>query len=413
MEALTLNKVADPKFRDEILERIVPQATKMDFNYCLSCGTCAAGCIFSDVHDNSDPRKFMRKIVLGLKEEALADPFIWVCTACGRCTMHCPMGIVMPNVVRCLRGKFGLTSPGTLQQVADTHLETGNQMGVTVEEFLDTVDWMQEELQEELGDPNYKIPVDVQGAEILFIPHPREVKYYPEDIKTWSKIFLVAGISWTLSTKAFDVTNFGLFNGRDDEATKIWQITVDAMKELGCKRLVCTECGHGYWAFKFGAQHWIKTDFPILHMVEFLAELLRDGKIKVDRSKNTEVVTVHDPCNTVRKGGVIDEPRYVLDLVCENFVEMWPNREYNLCCGGGGGALAMGKEIKEYRLKKGKFKAEQMMATGAEICCAPCHNCYDQLNDISKEFDLGLKVKHIFQLVEKALVWPEGMGPKE
>ncbi|MBO8127762.1 MAG: (Fe-S)-binding protein [Peptococcaceae bacterium] len=404
MEALALNKVADPNFRAEVMEKIVPQATKMDFNYCLSCGTCTAGCVFGDVHDHSDPRQFMRKILLGLKDEVLNDPFVWVCTACGRCTMECPMGINMANVVRCIRGKFGLTAPGTLQQVANTHLETGNQMGVPVEEFIDTVEWMEEEAQDDYEDPDFKVPVDQKGAEILFIPHPREVKYYPEEIKIWSRIFNVAGISWTLSSKAFDVTNFGLFNGRDDEATKIFKFTDDAVKELGVKRVVTTECGHGYWAFKFGAQHWIKADYPIQHMLEFLAELIREGKIKVDKSKNKEVVTLHDPCNVVRKAGVVDEPRYILNQVCENFVEMWPNGPYNFCCGGGGGALAMGNEIKKYRMKKGKMKADQIRATGAELCCAPCHNCFDQLNDINKEFDLGLNIVHVYQLVEKALV---------
>jgi len=411
MEALALNNVANPKFRDEVAAKFTPQMIKMDFNYCLTCGTCVAGCVFNEVHDNSDPRRFLRKILLGLKDETLKDPFIWVCTCCGRCTMECPMGINMALLVRTIRGNFGLEAPGTLQLVCNTHMETGNQMGVTVEDFLDTIDWMQEELQEELGDPNFKIPVDVQGAEILFIPHPREVKYYPEDIKTWTKIFTAAGASWTLSSKAFDVTNFGLFNGRDDEATKIFQFTVDAFNELGCQRIVCTECGHGYWAFKFGQKYWIPFDKPILHMIEYLAELLREGKIQVDKSKNPEVVTLHDPCNVVRKAGVVDEPRYVLSQVCENYVEMWPNGIYNICCGGGGGALAMGNEIKPYRMAKGKMKADQIRATGAEICCAPCHNCYDQLNDISKEYNLGLTVRHIYQLVERAMVWE--YKPKE
>ncbi|MFZ5900321.1 (Fe-S)-binding protein [Desulforudis sp. 1088] len=407
MEALALTNVSDPSFRKEIEEkyRILDPAKRSFFQTCLTCGTCAAGCCFNGAVDNMDPRKFIRKILLGLKQSTLDDIFVWNCNCCGRCTLECPMGIDMGGVVRTVRGNFGLTAPGTLQLVANTHLETGNQMGVSVEDYLDTIDWMQEELQEELGDPNFKIPMDVPDCDFLFIPHPREIKYYPEDIKTWTKIFTAAGAKWTLSSKAFDVTNFGLFNGRDDEATKIFQITVDAMRELNAKRLVCTECGHGYWAFKFGAKAWIPVDFPILHMVEYLAEILREGKIQVDKSKNTEIVTLHDPCNTVRKGGVVEEPRYVLSQVCENFVEMWPNRQYNYCCGGGGGALAMGDTIKPYRMAKGKLKAEQIRTTGAEICCAPCHNCYDQLNDINKEYQLGLKVKHIFQLVEKAMVW--------
>lgn len=417
MEAKNLNEVRDPKFRDEIVEKMCFHDDKMKFNlnYCLSCGTCAAGCYFTELVDNHDPRKFMRKIALGLKDEVLNDPFVWLCNMCGRCTMNCPGNIPLANVVRTIRGQFGLTAPGHLQQVAVTHMETNNQMAVSEEDFLDTIDWMQEELQEEFGNPELKIPVDVVGAEILFIPHPREIKYYPEDIKSWSKIFMNAKESWTVSTKAFDVTNFGLFNGRDDEARKIMDFTVDEAKRLGVKRIVMTECGHGFWAFEWGRKVWYTAEecpYNFEHFVGYMADLIKTEKIKVDKSKNPYVVTIHDPCNTVRKGGLIEEGRYILENVAESFVDMWPNREYNICCGGGGGALPMGDPVKEARMKKGKLKADQMMATGAEICCAPCHNCYDQLNDINKEYKLGMKIKHLHHLVANALIWEEGTGPK-
>lgn len=417
MEALTLNKVLDPKFRDEIVQKtcLDVEEKKFNFNYCLSCGTCAAGCYFTELVEDHDPRKFMRKIVLGLKDEVLNDRFIWLCNMCGRCTMHCPMGIPLPNVVRTVRGQFGLTAPGRLQEVAEIHMKTNNQMEVSLEDFMETIEWMEEELQEEFGDPTLKIPVDVEGAEILFLPHPREIKYYPEDIKSWTKIFWNAKASWTLCSTAFDVTNFGMFNGRDDEAKKIMDFTVDAARRLGVKKVVMTECGHGYWALRWGAKVWYQPGecpWPFLHFVEYMADLIKTGTIKVDKTKNPYTVTLHDPCNTVRKGGLIEEGRYILEQVAESFVDMWPNREYNICCGGGGGALPMADPVKEARMKKGKLKADQMMATGAEICCAPCHNCYDQLNDINKEYKLGMKVKHLHHLVENALIWENG-GPKE
>ncbi|MCL2338250.1 MAG: 4Fe-4S dicluster domain-containing protein, partial [Firmicutes bacterium] len=90
MEAI---KAADlnPQFRGEVAELL----KNIDFTNCLACGMCTAGCPYSDVHEHQDPRKFLRKVLLGMKEEALADPYLWYCTMCERCTIECPMNINM------------------------------------------------------------------------------------------------------------------------------------------------------------------------------------------------------------------------------------------------------------------------------------------------------------------------------
>ena len=130
----------------------------------------------------------------------------------------------------------------------------------------------------------------------------------------------------------------------------------------------------------------------------------------MDPTRNSEPVTLHDPCNLIRKSGIpgiTETPRKILKKVVTDFREMWPNREYNYCCGGGGGAVGMGSDYKrEVRMKKGLIKAEQIRQTGAKIVVAPCHNCFDQLEDINKEFDLGIKVVQVSSLVNNALVLP-------
>ncbi|MFZ5752717.1 MAG: heterodisulfide reductase-related iron-sulfur binding cluster, partial [Bacillota bacterium] len=134
------------------------------------------------------------------------------------------------------------------------------------------------------------------------------------------------------------------------------------------------------------------------------AKWIKEGILKLDPSRNPEPVTFHDPCNMVRKEGIVEEPRYCVTKAVMEFREMWPNREYNYCCGGGGGLLAFGKDIKPNRMKKGKLKAEQIARTGAKIVVTPCHNCYDQLSDIIKEYQLKVKLKHVHHLVSNALI---------
>ena len=86
---------------------------------------------------------------------------------------------------------------------------------------------------------------------------------------------------------------------------------------------------------------------------------------------------------------------------------------YNYCCGGGGGAMPMGGETRKHRLKCGEIKADQIRETGAKIVFVPCHNCIDQIRDLSKEYDLGIKAIHFKEAITELMEIPEEMIPKE
>jgi Fe-S oxidoreductase len=86
---------------------------------------------------------------------------------------------------------------------------------------------------------------------------------------------------------------------------------------------------------------------------------------------------------------------------------MAPNRDYNHCCGGGGGIMPMGPRYKPIRMRSGRVKAEQIKATGAKIVIAPCHNCFDQINNLSDNYELGIKVKSLKDILSEIMVIPE------
>ena len=134
-----------------------------------------------------------------------------------------------------------------------------------------------------------------------------------------------------------------------------------------------------------------------------ILEYLNDGRIRLDPTRNPAPVTYHDPCNLVRNGGVVEEPRQVLRQAVMTFLEMCPNREQNWCCGGGGGMLSM-TEFAKRRIEAVRKKAEQIKATGAKIVATSCHNCLDQLQEINKHYRLGVEVKLLVELVNNALV---------
>jgi Fe-S oxidoreductase len=179
----------------------------------------------------------------------------------------------------------------------------------------------------------------------------------------------------------------------------------DEMSKMGAKKLVLAECGHGIRANRWEGPNYIGKAFPeTITSVELMAGYIREGKIKTDKNKTEEIVTLHDPCNLVRSGGIVQEQRYILKHTVKNFVEMTPHGTDNFCCGGGGGQLAM-SEYNERRLKIAEIKAEQIRKTGAKIVATPCHNCVDQLSQINVTYKLKVQIKTIAEIVADALVF--------
>ncbi len=396
----------NPQFRKEVAELL----KSYDFANCLACGMCSVGCPYADLVGNHNPRNFLRKLLLGMQEEVYADPYIWYCNMCDQCTIECPMNVNVSTLVRALRGTWDKDKiPGYLQTIVKEHIASGNQMNVNQEDYEDTLEWIEEELQVELGDANYKIPLNKKGAKYFYGFNARDIKYYPNELQTTLKLFYVAGIDFTISTKRWDATNAALFTGQTDDFLAISMPLWQEVADLDCEELIVTECGHAFRSMKWGLRtYWPGKPFPIRHIIELLNELVKEGKIKLDPDAITEVITYHDPCNTARKEGVYAAPRELLNSFIKNYVDMNPNGRMNYCCGAGGGGMAM-PEYNEVRKAKGQRKVEQVVATGAEIVIVPCHNCMDQFNDLNKWYPEKARSQnmHICDLIERALIIPE------
>jgi CheY-like chemotaxis protein len=184
--------------------------------------------------------------------------------------------------------------------------------------------------------------------------------------------------------------------------------------ELGGERLVISECGHGYRSTRCEAPNWAGVDvsFVMESSVMTMLRYIKEGRIKVDKTRNTERVTFHDSCNNARSCGFYEEPRELLELVVSDFQEMYPNRAENYCCTGGGGAMSM-SEYTPRRLQSAKIKADQIRATGAKIVVTSCHNCVDGLGDLIKHYKLDCEVKQLVDLVAEALVLEEVEMPEK
>ena len=106
--------------------------------------------------------------------------------------------------------------------------------------------WIEEELQTAVGDPGARIPVDKEGARVLFTVNPREPKFFPLTLQASATVFHAAKEDWTVASEGWDLTNYGLFTGDSAQAGAIADNLLRSMERLGCRVLVIGECGHGY-----------------------------------------------------------------------------------------------------------------------------------------------------------------------
>ena len=353
--------------------------------------------------------------------EELKDIVFGSCTGCRRCTFNCPFGVdtaILVGLARSCLVDEGIAPEGVLTVMKD-QWETGNQMAISPKDYIETLEWLEEELQEELEDPDYKVPIDKKGADFVYVINPREIKYDPRPLQAAFKIFYAAGLDWTMGSTGWDNTNFGLFSGKADLGGHMGNLAYNHAKKLQVNRMVVSECGHGLRSTKWEAPNWGKANplpFQIISILEVMVDLINKGKIILDPSRNPHPVTYHDPCNLSRSAGITEEPRFCLKRACLDFREMTPNRADSYCCTGGGGAMSM-SEYAQRRLEVAKTKAEQIKATGAAIVATACHNCVDGLSDLIRKYDLKydfgdgnlkfLTAPNVCELVGEALIIPK------
>lgn len=437
----------DPRFSDErftltpekaaaalqVLRQRLNRSLEASLDVCVRCGLCAESCHYYRADPKPEYVPAYRAEQLRKVYRALADPVSQVapgwtgaaaldegmveklllsaygsCTMCGRCVLNCPMGVDTRQIIRTVRAMLTAIdmTPAGLKATVDVHVQTGNNMGVSAEDYVETVQWMEEELQAELDDTSLKIPFDKKHARVVYTFNPREVKYFPYLIQAAAKIFNAAGEDWTLSTESWDATNYALFNGDDATAKQLAGNLERAVNHLGADVLVMAECGHGYRSQRWEAENWLGHgyNFRVMSFVELQAQYIYEKRFRLDPAANSKRVTFHDPCNQARNGGIVAEPRYVLRHVATDFVDMTPHGAENFCCGGGGGMLSMTEFAKE-RMAAASVKAKQIEDTGAEIVATSCHNCLDQLDEIRRHYKLKVKIQNLSELTSAAIVW--------
>ncbi len=219
--------------------------------------------------------------------------------------------------------------------------------------------------------------------------------------------------------------------GYKGELQNYAEALVGRVKASGAKKLVilCADCNgtfKGYYPLIGQA-----LDVEILHITEYLDQLIKEGKIKFTKEVPLRV-TYHDPCRLGRRGepgvawegeykrlephifapvpekpiklglnGCYEAPREVLKAIPGiELVEMERNRIHSWCCGAGAGAL---EAFEDFSTRTAGERIAEAKSTGAKAMVTACPWCERNFKDTLEEKNQDLDIYDVVELVYKAM----------
>lgn len=389
---------------------------------CVHCGLCAQACHFFVTTEDPkytpiyklDPfrRAYAREAgpfapvirALGLiKPPGITDLEQWQellydsCTMCGRCTLICPMGIDIAELVK--EARHGMFKAGLIPDRLALMDRTAQQWGSTATPGDDLADILAE-VALKYG---VTIPCNLEAADMLVTAAPAELGEHTRALAAAARILNRVGVKWTMHQQGFDAANIGFNNGDLQLQERLTRALIDTAVRIGAKTILLPECGHAYGAARWEAAKWYGAALPvrIIHMTEYLDELLADQRIRV--RKIGESATFHDPCQIVRRGGLEAAARRVMAALGFALTELKDHGLTAYCCGGGGGVVSNPRAA-PLRNKVFALKQQQIDATGAAHFVTSCGQCRATFDMGAKQAQWNKTTESLLELVADNLV---------
>ncbi len=414
----------DAAMRSFVREFGVTAALHMES--CVRCGLCAEACHFHAASGEAKHtpvyklelfrRAYWREAspfaplvrALGLvRSPSIAELQQWQeliydsCSMCGRCTLVCPMGIDIAELVK--EARHGLFKAGLIPERLALMDRTARQWGSPATPAEDLPDILAE-VAEQYGVP---IPCDLERADVLVTAAPAELGDHTKALAAAAKILnqvrLRTGQSWTMHQGGFDASNIGFNNGDMALQERLTRALIDTAVKIGARTVLLPECGHAYGAARWEAAKWYGRALPVrvIHMTEYLDEQLAAGTIQVKPIGAS--ATFHDPCQIVRRGGLEAAARRVVAALGFDLIELKDHGLLGLCCGGGGGVVS-NQRAAPLRHKVFEIKRAQVEATGAERFVTSCGQCRITLEMGARQAHWNRKVESLLELVADNLL---------
>ena len=372
---------------------------QIDLIACMQCGYCRSVCpVFEETGwESLSPRgklfvvknlttknsmleriigkNLTAKIVrdVGIPLEELRDA-IYKCTLCSRCVTKCHVEIPFHEMwehIRIWMVENGIEPPektiGMYDNIANPEFNNP---------FMEPMEKRDEWYRED-----YVLP---PKADIVYFIGCGTSFYEYQVLLGNMKIFTKAGVNFTTLGKDEICCNaVSMMTGQVENFAELAKRNVENIKKRGAKRVV-TGCPGCYRSLK-KYKKYVKFDFEIIHTMELIAELIKEGKLEFKKpfKDKDQPIIYHDPCELGRISefedhGIYDEPRFILKSVpgIDEIIEFPNCRVDSTCCGGGGGMKAVDYDLSAAIALK---KVEQAIELGAKTIVSSCPNCKSQM----------------------------------
>mgnify|MGYP006171190563 FL=1 len=413
LEIMDLEDETSEQFGAGKLEHL-PQKELLDGYACIMCNRCQDACpayytgkelspsaleINKRYYLNENLKEFSEGAdsLEGLSKWMLSEEAAWSCTTCGFCIEVCPVGNEpMVDILRMRQDLVLMESnfPKGAMETFEKIENYGNPWGMSPNDREKWTEGMDVPKMREKGSAEYLYWAGCSGA---YDDRGKDIS------RSVAKIMNESGVDYAIlgneetctGDSARRIGNEYLFQMQAAQ-------NMENFEKYGVKKIV-TQCPHCLTTLKndYGE---IGAELEVVHHSEFIADLIKDGKIKPEKSLE-EDITFHDACYVGRHHGEYDAPRNVLESVMgkdAKLVEMPRNKEESFCCGAGGGNMW-------YDIDKGKRinveRFEEAIETGVKKVATSCNFCMIMMEDARKVTgqDEKMEVFDISELVAQRL----------
>jgi Fe-S oxidoreductase len=397
----------------------------LDLYSCAVCGRCHANCPAQLSGKTLSPRE----VVLNLKEHLLeagpgllagkaeassesgtktligdvvTEEEIWACTTCGACQEECPVGVEHIRKIIDLRRNLVLTQskmPESAQLMLGNMQSRGHPWA-GVQSLRLRGDWT--------SGLDIKILAEGDKAKTLFWVGCTGalIERNVEATLAMTRVLKAAGVDFAVLGDAESCCGDPARRaGYEFQFQIMAEQNIETFKKHGIKEIVTT-CPHCYNTIKNEYPSY-GGDFKVVHYTQLIADLIRQGKLKLNQELNS-ILTYHDPCYLGRYNGVYQEPRGVLQAIPKTKLEeMERSRKKSFCCGGGGGLMWI--EEQPGTTKVNHLRLEDVLKTGADTVVTACPYCLQMFEESIEHKDVkdSLKARDLVELVDAAMKPPE------
>ncbi len=387
----------------------------MDLDACTKCGRCQDACpaYFSGKALNPKqvildlkahlyevyPVPLLRKPVESRKDmisEVITDEVIWDCTTCHACQQACPVYIEHIAKIIDMRRNLAMERSQFPEEVQNTLKSLGARGHPFRGTAATRTTWFDDLELQVLAENNNSDMLYWVGCAAALEDRNMSVP------KAMVKILNAAGVNFgILGTEESCCGDPARRMGDEYLFQTICENNIEILKTYNIKKILTT-CPHCFNSLKHEYPQF-GGNFEVIHHTQFIADLIRNGKLKFSGSNNGKSIVYHDSCYLGRYNDIYQEPREILRAISGiQAAELPRNRARSFCCGGGGGHMWMEEEPDK---RVSERRVDEIIQSKVDVVATACPYCLTMLEDgvKAKGAEESLQAKDLSELVAEAL----------